>query len=70
MSDRVESFRFAEEADRLDKFLVRQLPEFSRARLQGLIEDGFVLVNGRPAKKAGQMIEAGMEITVHIPPPL
>ncbi len=66
----MESFRFAEEADRLDKFLVRQLPEFSRARLQGLIEDGFVLVNGRPAKKAGQMIEAGMEITVHIPPPL
>ncbi|MFZ5855431.1 MAG: RluA family pseudouridine synthase [Chloroflexota bacterium] len=71
MTDRIESFTYAEEtAERLDKFLVRNLPEFSRARLQGLISDGFVLVNGVPAKKSGQMLEAGAEVEVRVPPPV
>jgi 23S rRNA pseudouridine1911/1915/1917 synthase len=71
MSDRIEKFTyFGGEAGRLDKFLVTCLPEFSRARLQGLIEDGFVLVNHVPAKKAGQSIENATEIEVHIPPPV
>jgi 23S rRNA pseudouridine1911/1915/1917 synthase len=70
VSERVEEFRFSGETpERLDKFLVTQMPDFSRARLQGLIEDGFVLVNHVPAKKSGQMIEAGTEIQVRIPPP-
>ncbi len=69
MSDRVENFTYAgEKAERLDKFLVNCLPEFSRARLQGLIDDGFVSVNGKPAKKSGQMIEADAVVDVHIPP--
>jgi 23S rRNA pseudouridine1911/1915/1917 synthase len=69
MSDRVEIFTYqGEQASRVDKFLVTCMPDFSRARLQGLIEDGFVLVNGKPAKKSGQAIEAGSEIEVHIPP--
>jgi len=71
VSERVEEFQFSGETpERLDKFLVSQLPDFSRARLQGLIEDGFVLVNNVPAKKSGQMIEAGTEIQVRIPPPV
>jgi len=53
---------------RLDRFLVEQLPEFSRARLQGLIRDGLVQVDGAPAKKSGQMLEAGTRIEVRIPP--
>lgn len=70
MSDRVEKFHFDEQnPDRLDKFLVSHLPEFSRARIQGLIADGFVLVNNVPAKKAGQWIEDGDDIEVRIPPP-
>ena len=69
MSERVEIFSYkGEQASRVDKFLVTCMPDFSRARLQGLIEDGFVLVNGKPAKKSGQAIEAGTEIEVHIPP--
>lgn len=69
-SERVETFYFGEEgSERLDKFLVTCLPEFSRARLQGLIADGFVLVNNIPAKKSGQLIETGFEIQVRIPPP-
>lgn len=71
MSDRIERFTFeGGKAERLDKFLVTCLPEFSRARLQGLIADGFVSVNGVLAKKSGQMLEPGSEIEVRIPPPV
>jgi len=71
MSDRVENFQFDEQVpDRLDKYLVSCLPEFSRARIQGLIADGFVSINGVPAKKAGQMLEFRNEIEVRIPPPV
>ena len=71
MTDRIEIFQFEEsQSGRLDKFLVQRLPEFSRARLQGLIADGFVLVNGQAAKKSGQMIDAGAKIEVRVPPPV
>ena len=69
MNDRVLNFRFESETpERLDKFLVGQLQEFSRSRIQGLITDGFVDVNGRPAKKAGQTLESGFGVTVRVPP--
>ena len=68
MSERVEEFRFQEkQAQRLDKFLVTCLPEFSRTRLQTLIKNGFVLVNGAPAYKTGQVLEAGSVLQVNIP---
>lgn len=71
MSDRLETFHYEGELnERLDKFLVNCLPEFSRARIQGLILDGFVSVNGALAKKAGQVIENGFEVEVRIPPPV
>src|SRR5438128_12429009 len=35
---------------RLDRLLAELLPGFSRSRLQTLIRDGFVKVNGRPAR--------------------
>ncbi len=57
-----------EQAGRLDKFLVGCLPGYSRARLQALIRDGQVSVNGKPASKAGQIIEAGAQVVVCIPP--
>lgn len=69
MSDRVLNFRFDNETlERLDKFLVGQLREFSRSRIQGLIADGLVDVDGRAAKKAGQTLENGSMVTVRIPP--
>jgi 23S rRNA pseudouridine1911/1915/1917 synthase len=71
VNERVLNFRFEREApERLDKFLVEQLQEFSRSRIQGLIVDGFVEVNGRAAKKAGQSLESGFQVTVRIPPPV
>jgi 23S rRNA pseudouridine1911/1915/1917 synthase len=69
VNDRVLNFRFDKETpERLDKFLVGQLQEFSRSRIQGLIADGFVDVNGRAAKKAGQGLEHGFHVTVRVPP--
>jgi 23S rRNA pseudouridine1911/1915/1917 synthase len=61
--------RFDKQAgERLDKFLVDALPEFSRSRIQHLIADGYVTVNGSSAKKAGQPLDAGATLTVRIPP--
>ncbi len=70
MSDRVEVFQFdGSEPERLDKYLTARLPEFSRARIQGLIVDGFVDVDGLPAKKGGLKLEGGERLRVRIPPP-
>lgn len=70
MNERLLNFRFEKQTpERLDKFLVEQLQEFSRSRIQGLIADGFVEVNGRAAKKAGQPLESGSSVTVRVPPP-
>jgi 23S rRNA pseudouridine1911/1915/1917 synthase len=54
--------------ERLDIFLVEQLPEYSRSRLQGLVKDGMVTVDGEPAKKTGMKLEKGMRVVVTIPP--
>ncbi len=59
----------AETPIRLDLFLVPHFPEFSRARLQGLIKDGFVRVNDKLAHKSGQKLEAGDRVEVRVPPP-
>jgi 23S rRNA pseudouridine1911/1915/1917 synthase len=40
----------AGEGRRLDAFLAENIPGWSRSRLQKVIEDGDVLVNGRPSK--------------------
>lgn len=70
MNDRLLYFEYKQpEPQRLDKFLVSCLPEFSRARLQGLIEDGFVRVDEQPAHKSGQMLASGAQVQVRIPPP-
>ncbi len=66
-----ETFTFEYEAgppQRLDHFLVIQFPEHSRSRLQSLIKEGLVEINGIPARKGGQTLEAGMTIRVVLPP--
>jgi 23S rRNA pseudouridine1911/1915/1917 synthase len=55
-------------SQRLDKYLVTCLPEYSRTRLQTLIEDGHVLVNGVVPGKSGMMVEAPSRIEIEIPP--
>lgn len=70
MSDRVEVFQFeGGKPERLDKYLTTRLPEFSRARIQGLIMEGFVEVDGLSARKGGVKLEGGERLRVRIPPP-
>jgi 23S rRNA pseudouridine1911/1915/1917 synthase len=68
VGDRLEIFHCEGDEERLDKYLVTCLPEFSRSRIAGLIDDGFVSVNAKVAKKAGHKVETGDQIEVRIPP--
>jgi 23S rRNA pseudouridine1911/1915/1917 synthase len=52
---------------RLDKFLATRLPEVSRSRIQALIKEGHVTVNGRAAK-ASQDVEPGDAVAGSFPP--
>jgi 23S rRNA pseudouridine1911/1915/1917 synthase len=70
LNDRVIRLRFeGKDALRLDKFLVGCLPEFSRTRLQSLITNGSILVNGEVAGKSGQLVSQGDQVLVHVPAP-
>ncbi len=70
-ADRQEKLYFpGVEAQRLDKYLVTCLPEFSRTRLQDLIKDGLVTVDGKPAVKGGQVLDRPAEVVVTIPRPI
>lgn len=53
---------------RLDVWLARRLPSLSRARLQGLIAAGHVLVDGA-ASRASVRLRPGQAVAVHLPPP-
>lgn len=52
---------------RLDQFLARELPKFSRSRLQQLIRQKFVAVNGEAARPR-DLIRAGDRIEINEPP--
>ncbi len=71
MDDRLETFLFEkEENQRLDVFLTACLPEFSRSRLQGMIRDGFVSVDGKSVTKTGRDLESGERVAIRIPLPV
>lgn len=53
---------------RLDQFLAGQLPAFSRSRLQDLIREGHVTVNGTGAKPSAKL-RLGDAISLIEPPP-
>ena len=53
---------------RLDKLLVRWLPDLSRARLQELIARGLVTVDGLPCRRATKP-KLGQLVEIEIPPP-
>jgi 23S rRNA pseudouridine1911/1915/1917 synthase len=53
---------------RLDIFLARALPDTSRSRVQQLIREGRVSVDGR-ASRTGERVKAGSLIEVEVPEP-
>ena len=52
--------------ERLDAFLAGRLPDLSRSRIQTLIRDQFILVNGQPAKPRNA-VKLGDHITIALP---
>lgn len=55
-------------AERLDQYVVRNVPNVSRATAAKIIEQGEVGVNGKAELKAGYKIRATDEITIHYKP--
>ncbi|MBI2861533.1 MAG: RluA family pseudouridine synthase [Chloroflexi bacterium] len=53
---------------RLDRYLAQLFPDLSRSRLQRLIADGRVWLEGKQAK-ASTRLEPGQHVMVEIPPP-
>jgi 23S rRNA pseudouridine1911/1915/1917 synthase len=56
----------ADRRERLDRFLARSLPQFSRSRLAVLIQEGGVRVEGQEPK-AGLMLKPGYVVTLEPP---
>ena len=54
--------------DRLDRVLARAWPDLSRSRLQALIRDGHVRVNGTLAADPAAKIGAAAHVSLEIPP--
>ncbi len=70
MSSRFVELRYLAQKDaRLDHFLVQELPEFTRSRLQGLIGKKLVTVNGKIITKNGTKLSEGALVVVEIPAP-
>jgi 23S rRNA pseudouridine1911/1915/1917 synthase len=53
---------------RLDRFLAAQLPGMSRTRIQSLMDEGRVLVDGETMKPSHR-VEPGATVVVELPPP-
>jgi 23S rRNA pseudouridine1911/1915/1917 synthase len=49
---------------RLDQFLVREIGDVSRSRVQQLIERGRVEINGKPASRTGSKLHGDEEVVV------
>ncbi|TET57687.1 MAG: RluA family pseudouridine synthase [Dehalococcoidia bacterium] len=66
---KIERFQFSPPACdiRLDKYLARILPQFSRGYLQKLIVQGCVLVNGQKTKASHRLNDTDT-VTVELPP--
>ena len=54
---------------RLDRVLAEMMKEHSRSRIQGLIQDGLVAVEGAVVRKNGYRLSGGENLSVCIPPP-
>jgi 23S rRNA pseudouridine1911/1915/1917 synthase len=57
-------FRVSEPCERLDIFLTRQMPDWSRSQIQRLIRSGFVRVDNCAARKSGESLQTGVVISV------
>ena len=56
-----------QESDRLDRWLSRQLTDLSRARLQKLITQGYVAIEGKVCREKKTILQPGEKIRLTIP---
>jgi len=56
-----------EGGDRIDRYLAQQLPDLSRSRIQQLIEQGNVQVNGTVCTSKKTTVQSGDQISLTIP---
>jgi 23S rRNA pseudouridine1911/1915/1917 synthase len=54
----------AEAKERLDRFIARKLPTYSRSRVNQAIREGFVRVAGKVVTKPGLEVKPGQEVEV------
>lgn len=67
--DLIEAILPADVSGRLDKALAEAAPALSRARIQALMADGAVTVDGRPATDASEKARPGAVCQILVPPP-
>ena len=69
LSDEVIELSVASEdsGERIDKYLSGKFTEYSRSYLKGLIDEGKVMVEGKPVKGSFKVTE-GINITINVPP--
>ncbi|MDX1351170.1 MAG: RluA family pseudouridine synthase [Putridiphycobacter sp.] len=58
-----------QEIVRIDKFLLERVPNTSRSKLQNLIKEEYILVNGKPVK-TNYKIHPGDDVVVNMPHPV
>ncbi|HLO86716.1 MAG TPA: RluA family pseudouridine synthase [Nostocaceae cyanobacterium] len=61
------SLQVTENSDRLDRYLSQSLPDLSRSRIQQLIEQGKVQLNGQICTSKKISLKTGDRITIEIP---
>lgn len=61
-------FQIEQKSGRVDKYLTNELETMSRSKVQNLIADGYVFVNGETIK-ANYKLEAGDKVEVFVPEP-
>lgn len=61
-------FQIEQKSGRVDKYLTTELDTMSRSKVQNLIADGYVIVNGETIK-ANYKLETGDKVEVFVPEP-
>ena len=72
MTDKKYKFTVSEEQHlkRVDHFIVKELPAFSRTKISKLIKEGALLINNQSIKERSKKISFGDEIELTVPEPV
>jgi len=69
MPNKKYNFTVSEEqnAKRVDHFIVEELPSFSRTKINKLIKEGGLFVNGKPIDESSKKVNFGDEVELVVP---